>query len=97
MADVIATAADCARCGHPASSHDCGGTECWIDVVTDEELHDDTPTRCRCTWYEEHITDPDKCICTWHHQNAGGGYWETVLEPDPDCPEHGAGLREVNG
>ena len=37
----------------------------------------------------------DTCTCTWHTQKADP-YWEDVLEPDPDCPEHGEGIREDN-
>lgn len=28
------------------------------------------------------------CSCTGESQDAGGGYFEHLLEPDPECPEH---------
>lgn len=29
-----------------------------------------------------------ECTCTGASQDAGGGYFEHLLEPDPECPEH---------
>lgn len=28
------------------------------------------------------------CSCTWHSEDRGGGYFETVVEYEPACPEH---------
>lgn len=30
------------------------------------------------------------CTCAWHAQDAGGGYTEYLMEPEPSCPEHGS-------
>lgn len=29
-----------------------------------------------------------ECTCTAYSEDMGGGYYATMLEPDPDCPEH---------
>ena len=31
----------------------------------------------------------EKCRCKAHSEDRGGGYSELMLEPEPDCPEHG--------
>lgn len=36
--------------------------------------------------------EPSGCICTWHSEDRGGGYSELVIEPEPDCAEHGDGI-----
>ena len=28
------------------------------------------------------------CACTWSSEDRGGGYFESVMEPEPDCPTH---------
>ncbi len=31
----------------------------------------------------------DACHCTAYSEDRGGGYFELMLDPEPDCPEHG--------
>ncbi|MGK0740455.1 hypothetical protein ACSHWG_01000 [Leucobacter sp. Z1108] len=31
----------------------------------------------------------DACHCTPYSEDRGGGYFELMLDPEPDCPEHG--------
>lgn len=33
--------------------------------------------------------EESSCACVWYSENRGGGHFETMIEPDPDCPEHG--------
>ncbi|UOQ58114.1 hypothetical protein MUN78_04510 [Leucobacter allii] len=33
-----------------------------------------------------------ECKCSAYSEDRGGGYFELMLEPEPDCPEHGAGI-----
>jgi|GEM_PF-4821147 len=42
---------DCSNCGHPANHHE-GGTSCWTDAVTGDEVWDVTEDMCSCGWYE---------------------------------------------
>lgn len=35
-----------------------------------------------------------ECSCSAYSEDRGGGYFELMLEPDPDCPEHGAGISD---
>lgn len=30
----------------------------------------------------------DGCCCAWYSEDRGGGYFETIQEYDPACPEH---------
>ena len=32
---------------------------------------------------------PDVCMCSATSEDRGGGYSELMIEPEPDCPEHG--------
>ena len=29
------------------------------------------------------------CACVWISEDRGGGYFESVFDPEPDCPTHG--------
>ena len=43
--------------------------------------------------WERPVPAPDadvaECACTWVSEDRGGGYFETVFDPEPDCPTHG--------
>lgn len=47
---------------------------------------------------EHHDADEREaeCKCSAYSEDRGGGYFELMVEPDPDCPEHGAGIRAVS-
>ena len=47
----------CKTCGHDAAAHDCGGTECWANIITGNRIPAITPLKCDCPRYEETNND----------------------------------------
>lgn len=41
--------------------------------------------------------DGNACRCTGYSEDRGGGHFELMLEPEPDCPEHGAQIAAETG
>ena len=74
----------CGVCGHSPEAHGMpqhSSYQCMYQPIL-------TPSD---TFASTKSSDADvaECACTWVSEDRGGGYFETVFDPEPDCPTHG--------